>query len=186
MPSVYAPCSACGGTRYNEATLEVLFRDKSIADVLAMSVDQAGRFFGDYPAIHRPLQLLEAIGLGYLCLGRWRCRWVNCRGRDAAGRRIPLRQQDRKVSCAPPRRRITANAEDVRFRYARGRSRRACLDLGVPDLPVPGSATPRCISASAESGTIRVMPVEFAYSRMALRCHCAPAAGRRSCISPAL
>jgi excinuclease ABC subunit A len=70
MPSVYAPCSACGGSRYNEATLQVLFRDKSIAEVLAMSVEQAGRFFGDYPAIHRPLQLLEAIGLGYLCLGQ--------------------------------------------------------------------------------------------------------------------
>jgi len=70
MPSVYAPCSACGGTRYTEATLQVLLREKSIAEVLAMSVDQASRFFEDSPAIHRPLQLLQAIGLGYLTLGQ--------------------------------------------------------------------------------------------------------------------
>jgi excinuclease ABC subunit A len=70
MPSVYAPCSACRGTRYNDATLQVHFRNKSIADVLAMSVDQANGFFGEFPAIHRPLQLLKSIGLGYLCLGQ--------------------------------------------------------------------------------------------------------------------
>ncbi len=70
MPSVYAPCPVCRGSRYNEATLKIMLRGKSIADVLAMSVDHAGEFFAAFPAIHRPLQLLRDIGLGYLCLGQ--------------------------------------------------------------------------------------------------------------------
>jgi excinuclease ABC subunit A len=70
MPSVYAPCPTCHGTRYQESTLKVLYRDKNIAEVLALSVDQACEFFADHPAIHRPLQLLRDIGLGYLRLGQ--------------------------------------------------------------------------------------------------------------------
>ena len=70
MPSVYAPCPTCHGARYNEATLKIRFRDKNIAQVLALSVDLACEFFADFPAIHRPLRLLQDIGLGYLCLGQ--------------------------------------------------------------------------------------------------------------------
>ena len=70
MPSVYAPCSTCHGARYNAATLEVLYRDRSIADVLNLTVDAALERFADDPAIQRPLQLLHAIGLGYLRLGQ--------------------------------------------------------------------------------------------------------------------
>ncbi len=70
MPSVYAPCSTCHGARYNDATLEVRYLGKSIAAVLAMTVDEAGVFFADTPAIARPLELLGRIGLGYLRLGQ--------------------------------------------------------------------------------------------------------------------
>jgi excinuclease ABC subunit A len=70
MPSVYAPCPTCHGTRFQESTLQVLYRGKNIAAVLAMSVDQACEFFADHPAIHRPLKLLQDIGLGYLRLGQ--------------------------------------------------------------------------------------------------------------------
>jgi excinuclease ABC subunit A len=70
MPSVYAPCPTCHGTRYQESTLKVLYRGKNIAGVLAMSVDQACEFFADHLAIHRPLKLLQDIGLGYLRLGQ--------------------------------------------------------------------------------------------------------------------
>ncbi len=70
MPSVYAPCPTCHGTRYHESTLKVLFRGMNIAAVLALSVDQACEFFAEYPAIHRPLRLLQDIGLGYLKLGQ--------------------------------------------------------------------------------------------------------------------
>lgn len=70
MPSVYAPCPTCHGTRYNEATLKILFRGKNIASVLSLSVDEACDFFADFAAIHRPLRLLQDIGLGYLCLGQ--------------------------------------------------------------------------------------------------------------------
>jgi excinuclease ABC subunit A len=70
MPSVYAPCPTCHGTRYHESTLKVLFHGKNIAEVLALSVDQACEFFAQYPAIYRPLRLLQDIGLGYLRLGQ--------------------------------------------------------------------------------------------------------------------
>jgi excinuclease ABC subunit A len=70
MPSVYAPCPICHGSRFHEATLKVLFHGKNIAEVLALSVDQACEFFTEYPTIHRPLQLLQDIGLGYLKLGQ--------------------------------------------------------------------------------------------------------------------
>jgi excinuclease ABC subunit A len=70
MPSVYAPCPSCRGTRYQESTLKVLYRGKNIAEVLGLSVDRACEFFADHPAIHRPLQLLTDIGLGYLRLGQ--------------------------------------------------------------------------------------------------------------------
>ena len=70
MPSVYAPCPTCHGARYNEETLQVTLRDRSIADVLRMTVDEACDFFAEDPAVLRPLALLQAIGLGYLRLGQ--------------------------------------------------------------------------------------------------------------------
>jgi excinuclease ABC subunit A len=70
MPSVYAPCPTCKGARYNDATLKVRYRDKNIADVLAMTVGQACEFFADEAAVMRPLRLLSDIGLGYLGLGQ--------------------------------------------------------------------------------------------------------------------
>jgi excinuclease ABC subunit A len=70
MPSVYAPCPTCHGARYNERTLEVRWRDRHIAEVLGLTVDEAARFFADQPALERPLQLLRRIGLGYLRLGQ--------------------------------------------------------------------------------------------------------------------
>lgn len=70
MPSVYAPCPTCHGARYNEETLQITLRDRSIADVLRMTVDDACGFFADDAAVLRPLALLQAIGLGYLRLGQ--------------------------------------------------------------------------------------------------------------------
>jgi excinuclease ABC subunit A len=70
MPSVYAPCPTCHGSRYNEATLKIRLRDKNIAEVLGQSVEEACVFFADDPAIYRPLRLLNDIGLGYLRLGQ--------------------------------------------------------------------------------------------------------------------
>jgi excinuclease ABC subunit A len=70
MPSVFAPCPACHGARYNEATLKVRYRERNIADVLGMTVDAAFEFFAEEPALARPLGLLKGIGLGYLRLGQ--------------------------------------------------------------------------------------------------------------------
>lgn len=70
LASVYSPCSACHGTRYNEATLRIRLRGKNIADVLSMTVDEAFTFFIDEPQIRRSLDVLREVGLGYLRLGQ--------------------------------------------------------------------------------------------------------------------
>ncbi|HVI60014.1 MAG TPA: excinuclease ABC subunit UvrA [Luteimonas sp.] len=70
MPSVYAPCPTCHGARYNARTLEVTWHERNIAQVLAMTVEEALAFFEGEPAVARPLALLQAIGLGYLRLGQ--------------------------------------------------------------------------------------------------------------------
>ena len=70
MPSVYAPCPACQGQRYNAGTLAVPYRGKNIAEVLQLRVAEAAAFFDDQPGVRRTLQLLIDIGLGYLRLGQ--------------------------------------------------------------------------------------------------------------------
>ena len=70
LPSVYTPCPTCKGARYNAKTLEIKIRDKSIADVLAMTVDAAFEFFGDDEALRRSLTVLREVGLGYIRLGQ--------------------------------------------------------------------------------------------------------------------
>ncbi len=70
LPGTYAECPTCHGARYNAETLEVTYRDRSIAEVLAMSVDEAAEFFGDSPAASRSLETLRDVGLGYLRLGQ--------------------------------------------------------------------------------------------------------------------
>ena len=70
LPSVYSPCPSCHGARFNQKTLEVVYRNKSIADVLALTVDAAAEFFTDDPSIERSLRVLQEVGLGYLRLGQ--------------------------------------------------------------------------------------------------------------------
>jgi len=70
LPSVYAPCPACHGARYNPKTLEIRYRGKSIADVLQLTVDAAWEFFADDDAVRRALEVLREVGVGYLRLGQ--------------------------------------------------------------------------------------------------------------------
>nr|MDQ3314020.1 excinuclease ABC subunit A [Verrucomicrobiota bacterium] len=70
LPSSYVPCEDCGGRRYSPQTLEVLYNDKSIGDVMDMTLEQAAGFFGANQKIARPLGLLVDTGLGYLKLGQ--------------------------------------------------------------------------------------------------------------------
>ncbi len=70
LASVYAPCPACHGTRYNAKTLEIKYRDRNIAEVLAMTVDAAWEFFADEPHLRRSLGVVREVGLGYLRLGQ--------------------------------------------------------------------------------------------------------------------
>jgi excinuclease ABC subunit A len=70
LPSSYVPCEDCGGRRYNPQTLEVLYNDKSIGDVMEMTIEEAAEFFSAHPKIARALSLLVDTGLGYLKLGQ--------------------------------------------------------------------------------------------------------------------
>ncbi|MBX6378908.1 MAG: excinuclease ABC subunit UvrA, partial [Clostridia bacterium] len=70
LPDVYVPCEVCKGRRYNRETLDVTYRGKTIADVLAMTVSEALAFFEHVPPIRRKLETLEAVGLGYIRLGQ--------------------------------------------------------------------------------------------------------------------
>jgi excinuclease ABC subunit A len=70
LPSVYTPCPTCHGTRYNLKTLEIRYRHKNIAEVLAMTVNDARDFFDDQPNIQHSLSVLQEVGLGYLRLGQ--------------------------------------------------------------------------------------------------------------------
>jgi excinuclease ABC subunit A len=70
LPSVYAPCPTCNGSRYNAKTLEIKYREKNIAEVLQMTVEEAHIFFKDEPAIERSLAVLIEVGLNYLRLGQ--------------------------------------------------------------------------------------------------------------------
>ncbi|MDF2890966.1 MAG: uvrA [Clostridia bacterium] len=70
LPDVYVPCEVCKGKRYNRETLEVKYKGKNIADVLNMTVEDAVEFFENIPRIHRKMQTLFDVGLGYIKLGQ--------------------------------------------------------------------------------------------------------------------
>ncbi|MFY3791528.1 excinuclease ABC subunit UvrA [Ureibacillus sp. MALMAid1270] len=70
LPDVYVPCEVCHGKRYNRETLEVRYKDKNIAEVLDMTIEDAVKFFENVPKIHRKLQTIVDVGLGYMKLGQ--------------------------------------------------------------------------------------------------------------------
>ena len=70
LPDVYVPCEVCGGKRYNDETLQIKYKGKTIADVLDMSVEEALDFFENIPSIKSKVQTLYDVGLGYIKLGQ--------------------------------------------------------------------------------------------------------------------
>jgi excinuclease ABC subunit A len=70
LPDVYVTCDECHGHRYNRETLEIKFKDKSIADVLDMTVSEAAEFFRAVPAVRDKMETLERVGLGYIHVGQ--------------------------------------------------------------------------------------------------------------------
>ncbi|WP_200762408.1 excinuclease ABC subunit UvrA [Nitrosophilus alvini] len=70
LPDIMVKCDACGGKRYNAQTLEIEYKGKNIADILAMSVDEALEFFANIPKIKAKLKTLQDVGLGYITLGQ--------------------------------------------------------------------------------------------------------------------
>ena len=70
LSDVYVTCDACNGTRYNRDTLDITYKGKNIAEILAMTIDKASRFFAKVPQIHTKLRTLSEVGLGYLKLGQ--------------------------------------------------------------------------------------------------------------------
>lgn len=70
LPDVYVPCEVCGGKRYNHETLQVHYKDKTISDILEMTISEGLAFFENHPGIRRKLQTLVDVGLGYLKIGQ--------------------------------------------------------------------------------------------------------------------
>ncbi len=70
LPNIYVKCETCKGKRYNKETLQILYKGKSIADVLGMTVEEALKFFEDFPRISRKIRALDDVGLGYITLGQ--------------------------------------------------------------------------------------------------------------------
>ncbi len=70
LPDLYVPCNECGGKRFDRATLQVRFHERSIADVLDMPAEEAAEFFANFESIHRTLASLVDVGLGYLPIGQ--------------------------------------------------------------------------------------------------------------------
>ncbi|MDH3324436.1 MAG: excinuclease ABC subunit UvrA [Candidatus Peregrinibacteria bacterium] len=70
LPDVFVPCEVCQGKRYNDETLEVTYRGKSVADILSMTVEEAVTFFANFPKIQDKLKAIEEVGLGYIHLGQ--------------------------------------------------------------------------------------------------------------------
>lgn len=70
LPDVYVECEPCRGSRYNPETLDVKFKGKNVAEILAMTIDDACEFFKAFPRIARVLDVLEDVGLGYIQLGQ--------------------------------------------------------------------------------------------------------------------
>ncbi len=70
LPDVYVTCSDCQGSRYNKETLSILYRGKTISDVLNMSIEEAAPFFENHPKVNRALKVLNDVGLGYIKLGQ--------------------------------------------------------------------------------------------------------------------
>jgi len=70
LPDVYVTCDVCDGKRYNREALEIKFKDKTISDILGMTVETAAKFFENVPAVQRKLQTLVDVGLGYIKLGQ--------------------------------------------------------------------------------------------------------------------
>lgn len=70
LPDVYVECDVCHGKRYNREALEILYKGKTISDVLEMTIDEATEFFENVPAIYRKLKTIQEVGLGYIKLGQ--------------------------------------------------------------------------------------------------------------------
>ena len=70
LPDVYVECDVCHGKRYNREALEILYKGKTISDVLGMTIDEATEFFENIPSIHRKLKTIQEVGLGYIKLGQ--------------------------------------------------------------------------------------------------------------------
>jgi excinuclease ABC subunit A len=124
LPDVKVRCDVCGGRRFDAETLSILWRGKSVGDVLAMSVDEAVDFFASYPTVHHPLSLLRDVGLGYLTLGQ---QSPTLSGGEA-----------QRIKLVTELARIRSDLSPQAPRPGRGRASKARQSLYVLDEPTVG------------------------------------------------
>src|SRR3546814_18654302 len=97
LPDVYVQCDVCKGKRYNRETLEIAFKDKSVADILDMTVDEGVEFFKAVPSIRGKLETLQQVGLGYIHIGQ---PATTLSGGEAP--RVKLHKEPSRTTTAPP------------------------------------------------------------------------------------
>ena len=135
LPDIYVPCDVCKGTRYNRETLQVKYKGKSIADVLALSVEEALEFFENVPSIESRLQTLHDVGLSYITLGQPATELSGGEAqRIKLAKELSRRSTGRRCTSSTSRRRVCTRPTSIACSTC-------CTASSTPETPSSSSST---------------------------------------------